>query len=121
MRITADQAAQILGVRQQRIAGWLRRGVHIPSAEQIGKGKKRTKYTFDAKALRDWKKDPDFHTLAARKKIIVVHPNGTSQHVPPQLAREPLREPEAPSMKHGILSRLDRIEDKLDRLLRVWA
>lgn len=97
MNLTTKQVAQKLGLTPTQVRGLVKRGQLAPANAKPGA---RVVYTFDPKVVREFKK-----TAAPVKRLKLTQPG--LDFMAPDGA--------------GITSRLDRIENQLTALAKLWS
>lgn len=97
MIISTKQAAQKLGVSVSRVRQWAKDG-HLKAVNTPKEEGKRVNWLFDSSVVNTFKKSDEVAQAATAVKA-TTQPSGPGE----------------------ILRRLQSIEDKLDRLIALWA
>lgn len=102
MILNAKQAGELLGVNAWTVRSWAKKGILPTLTTPNGV---RQVWRFDYAAVRRFKTN---RTIGARIRSVDLD--------------DPVLSPVAkPAALMGMLARLDRVEQKLDRLLALWS
>lgn len=114
MNVNTTQAAEILGISRDRVQTLIRKG-SLQDLKERNPEKKKHYATLDGKAVRAFAKSDEWKELRRQLRFsaAAATTNGNGAHAP-------IEGGGLITMLRQIRDRLDAVDTKVDRLLKLW-